>query len=325
MGSVCEGVCGVMSALLYVVGALAAVAGAAAIAFGIPVKEFSLGDTLILAGTVALTGGLILIGLGATVAQLQRVAEMLGARPLGRNGLEAARGGRVPFPPKPKAEPPRAPSGELPPFVPAPIEEPAERAEPVAVRSGEEQAPPSIRNPELARAEEAPVEQAEPVKPAPPPFKFPDLPRPSARQPEPPLVRDLDFEPPPTPPPAPPAWRTAAPPRDERPRAEPRPSYFDAMWKDDKKAAPPDAPAPEPRPRADTVAEDNMQFVPPEPSDSPPQAEEPPRAVAVLKSGVVDGMGYTLYVDGSIEAELPDGTLRFASINELRAHLEKTG
>jgi hypothetical protein len=34
-------------------------------------------------------------------------------------------------------------------------------------------------------------------------------------------------------------------------------------------------------------------------------------------------MGYTLYVDGSIEAELPDGTLRFASINELRAHLEK--
>jgi hypothetical protein len=49
------------------------------------------------------------------------------------------------------------------------------------------------------------------------------------------------------------------------------------------------------------------------------------RTVAVLKSGVVDGMGYTLYVDGSIEAELPDGTLRFASINELRAHLEKTG
>jgi len=48
-----------------------------------------------------------------------------------------------------------------------------------------------------------------------------------------------------------------------------------------------------------------------------------PRAVAILKSGVVDGMGYTLYVDGSIEAELPQGTLRFASINELRSHLEK--
>ena len=33
-------------------------------------------------------------------------------------------------------------------------------------------------------------------------------------------------------------------------------------------------------------------------------------------------MGYTLYVDGSIEAEL-QGTLRFASINELRSHLAK--
>jgi hypothetical protein len=59
----------------------------------------------------------------------------------------------------------------------------------------------------------------------------------------------------------------------------------------------------------------------------PPERPEPetqkPRAVAILKSGVVDGMGYTLYVDGSIEAELPQGTLRFASINELRSHLEK--
>ena len=52
-----------------------------------------------------------------------------------------------------------------------------------------------------------------------------------------------------------------------------------------------------------------------------PEIEQAP--VAILKSGVVDGMGYTLYVDGSIEAELPQGTLRFASINELRSHLEK--
>jgi hypothetical protein len=57
---------------------------------------------------------------------------------------------------------------------------------------------------------------------------------------------------------------------------------------------------------------------------APAQAGEAPRA-AVLKSGVVDGMGYTLYVDGSIEAELPQGTLRFASIDELRSHLEKNG
>jgi hypothetical protein len=53
-----------------------------------------------------------------------------------------------------------------------------------------------------------------------------------------------------------------------------------------------------------------------------PEAQKP-RSAAILKSGVVDGMGYTLYVDGSIEAELPQGTLRFASINELRSHLAK--
>ena len=53
------------------------------------------------------------------------------------------------------------------------------------------------------------------------------------------------------------------------------------------------------------------------------EPETKPRAVAVLKSGVVDGMAYTLYVDGSIEAELPQGTVRFASIHELRNHLAK--
>jgi hypothetical protein len=41
----------------------------------------------------------------------------------------------------------------------------------------------------------------------------------------------------------------------------------------------------------------------------------------VLKSGVVDGMAYTLFSDGSIEAALPQGRLRFGSISELRQHL----
>jgi hypothetical protein len=46
--------------------------------------------------------------------------------------------------------------------------------------------------------------------------------------------------------------------------------------------------------------------------------------VTILKSGVVDGMAYTLYSDGSIEAELPQGKLRFGSITELRNHIEQT-
>ncbi len=46
--------------------------------------------------------------------------------------------------------------------------------------------------------------------------------------------------------------------------------------------------------------------------------------VSVLKSGVVEGMAYTLYSDGSIEAQLPQGTLRFGSITELRTHIEQS-
>lgn len=126
-------------------------------------------------------------------------------------------------------------------------------------------------------------------------------------------------------------WRTppAAP-----PPLRPQPANFDAMWPAEgkvegkvAKSPPPGAPAGAPRgaprealspePKADAIAREAF----------PAKRAEPempkPRTVAILKSGVVDGMGYTLYVDGSIEAELPQGTLRFASINELRSHLEK--
>ena len=48
-----------------------------------------------------------------------------------------------------------------------------------------------------------------------------------------------------------------------------------------------------------------------------------PRPLPILKSGVIDEMAYTLFTDGSIEAQMPDGTMRFASIEELRKHLEK--
>ncbi|MGC2779045.1 MAG: DUF308 domain-containing protein, partial [Bradyrhizobium sp.] len=56
---------------------------------------------------------------------------------------------------------------------------------------------------------------------------------------------------------------------------------------------------------------------------APAPAEATP--VSILKSGVIDGMAYTLYTDGSIEAQLAQGTVRFASIDELRIHLEQDG
>ena len=55
----------------------------------------------------------------------------------------------------------------------------------------------------------------------------------------------------------------------------------------------------------------------------PTPVPESSRPVAILKSGMIDGMAYTLFADGSIEAVLPTGTLRFASVDALRLHLEK--
>src|SRR5689334_2409286 len=127
-----------MSVLLYLLGIISALGGIAAIMFGIPVKEFSFGNTLILAGTGGLVGGLIIIALAAAVSHLLRIGEMLGARPLSKAGrfepFEAP--AKVPFPPKPKARR-EAPAAELPPL---PIAE--EKREP-------DFAAPSLRNPDV--------------------------------------------------------------------------------------------------------------------------------------------------------------------------------
>jgi hypothetical protein len=259
-----------MSMLLFIIGGIAVMVGAATVAFGIPINEFSFGNTLIVSGTTIGAGGLIVIAIAAAVGQLTRIAEALAARPaaLPHEGLEpppeaagAPAPGRIPFPSRTR---PAEPALREPPAFEPPV-----GAEPAAAEEhAEESFAPALRNPEappLTVEEEvslspqpssssAPAEFAEPRRPAPP--------------------HEPVYEPP----------------------------NFDAMWPA-KPEQPPVSAAPEPAPPA------------------PPPS--PPRAVAILKSGVIDGMGYTLYVDGSIEAELPQGTLHFASIDELRAHLEK--
>ncbi len=48
------------------------------------------------------------------------------------------------------------------------------------------------------------------------------------------------------------------------------------------------------------------------------------RPVRILKSGMINDVTYTLFSDGSIETQAPEGTLRFASIEDFRKHLEKS-
>jgi hypothetical protein len=310
-----------MSLLLFGVGGIAVVVGVVMAGFGIPVSEFSFGNTLISAGTTTAVGGLIVVGLGAVVSKLQQVADALATQAPIRPSppldvYEAVAGSRpapapsrIPFPSKPKPE-----AGVR---EPHPVERRA-----VAPASGElpivDQAAHSFA-PTLPNPDEPPVTVEEEVSLSPQhPAAAPAATAAESGQ----LASPLGINESSTG-----EARQAPTPQAAPAQGRQHSTYFDAMWPADTKPAkspasseakpesmfdlPPHEAAPAPAPRA-------------EPEAPKPQAgSEPPRAVAILKSGVVDGMGYTLYVDGSIEAELPQGTLRFASINELRSHLEK--
>ena len=82
---------------------------------------------------------------------------------------------------------------------------------------------------------------------------------------------------------------------------------------------PPEPPAAARRPPPRSPSTFTEPGPPPPPEPTP--VEQAP--VTVLKSGIVDGMAYSLYSDGSIEAQMPEGMMRFASIDELRAHLDQ--
>jgi hypothetical protein len=272
--------------------------------FGIPVHEFSFGNTLIVAGTTAAVGGLIVIAIGVAVAQLQKIAELLAMRPAVKSSrplemmetptMSRAASSRVPFPPRPSAEPGPAeqPSKE----APAPLER---------VTDDHAGAAPMLSNPDRSEAvvEEYDIKQYEEVSLSPQQQMAPGATEAgeqasvkataSAEQPA--------FDAP---------WRSAPPP--QRP---PQSSYFDTMWPADSR--------PPRRPFADETRFESKPEPKFEPEPMPQPEEKSEAAAAILKSGVVDGMAYTLYVDGSIEAELPQGTLHFASINELREHLAK--
>jgi hypothetical protein len=109
---------------------------------------------------------------------------------------------------------------------------------------------------------------------------------------------------------------------DAAPHVEPAPeappASFDDAWPKPDRGRPTEPTASRrPPPRAPLAIEP----APPPPVPEPPVEEQP--TVTVLKSGVVDGMAYSLYSDGSIEAQMPEGMMRFASIDELRSHLDQ--
>jgi hypothetical protein len=335
-----------MSVILSLLGIVLAAAGVAAIGFGIPINEFTLGTTLVLAGTTGLAGGLILIGLAAVVAELGRISEALKTRPVAR----------------PAARPPEV----VEPVVPAAPSIVAVPTSGIAagVRPSQANIPSQANVPPRLR-HEAPVRDARPIAAdtlASQPSTVDassnaierlrsSIPRAERPKPEPSLVADHDDVPlspngkhqahQPMPPSGQSQSTEPKVPTDDRAgdaavdalkasrldflfrarpaRPTPSPENFDAFWPSERRVGSVEADA---VPKVEDVQAQPDQAVSvqdPPPESTPPQ--EPP-ATAILKSGVVEGMAYTLYADGSIEAELPDGTVRFGSIAELRAHIE---
>jgi hypothetical protein len=360
-----------MYLVLLLIGVLVSAAGFITIGFGIPINAFSLGNTLIVAGTTAVAGGFVVIGLAVVVRHLRRIADVLAARPQAGRVQRPAEIAEAMAPPAARAVPspvPTRPSMPRPPEVSIP--RPESRAEP--------------RAPE-PRPTVEPRFPASGVAPGPLDWMRPKA-KPPAGPMEPPVVEIRDeaplsprppqrplFSPPPLSPaasaepsPEPRAWspgrggdvaeaklaavaaarseqisgaeqiaRAAPDVRPEEPESAKEQGgketgLFDVVWPDVRASA---AAIPaetgkneaklEAAPRRDDPAvADKPADKPAEDSRKEPSASE--RPTSILKSGVIDGMGYTLYADGSIQAEMPQGTVTFASVDALRAHLEQS-
>jgi len=269
-------------------------AGLLAIAYGIGV-QLSTGNTLIIAGMIGVCTGMIMLGFWTTVRELKNIARRLG------NGLPDARGEAGLRPVLPVAGTrDSAPAGGG--FPAAEELDGPGSFSPAAP-------PPPWQNEAVLRDHPIP----EPMHPEPPPKPKRNLLFSSTSRKERDRAQARSGE--------------ALPPdllsSDLRPRApsvlpvetaEPRPASFEDPWpKAERAKAGEISPQWRSSRMPPTLAEANGGLARPE--DRP--------EVMVLKSGVVDGMAYSLYSDGSIEAEMPEGMMRFASIDELRAHLDQ--
>lgn len=322
-----------MFVILLILGILVTGAGFVTIGFGIPINEFNLGSTMIIAGTTAVAGGLILVGIAFAVDQLTQIAQALRPRAGSRPAIQpveqafpsATRPGpspvQVPIPVPAASPSPVKPPMPAPPRAPVFANPKAEErlSEPASPESAPEVSFSAIERlrsslgrtdrkaGDVAATEDAPYSPGGPVRgPAPAPggnaaanWGNGAAPAEGAGAGEGPKKPPLDF-----------LFRSKA--------REPQPEPFDAVWP--KRGAR----------RSDEQADPGGSARPAgeQPSERPSAAETPAsapdelRPAAILKSGVVDGMAYTLYADGSIEAQLPQGTVRFGSIAELRLHIE---
>ena len=290
-----------MTAVLLVSGLCLLLGGIVAVGFGVPYKEFSLGSTLILTGVIAACTGMTMLGFWSAVRELKRIALELRTGTPGevRAGSLTSVGDA--------AESQTEPGGTL-----------FGRDQPNSMVRSAGPAPASqraLRRDEAsARDRERGDEQAREQADAPPEAKprrnllFSST---SRRERERAQARLTE------PSPSEPASEASASSPASRGAAEANVSAGEDDWQDRTRAGNSVPPRHRGRAPSSSVSEPSGRA-----SETKSRTEDQ-SPVTVLKSGVVDGMAYSLYSDGSIEAQMPEGMMRFASIDELRAHLDQ--
>lgn len=277
---------------LVLLGVLIALAGLAVIGLGVTIYVSAFGNTLITTGAVAASGGFVITAMGLVLRQLDRLTRQIErSYPAGEAEAEEAAA-------QPAARSARAGRSATPRLsvddLLSPEEADAEPAAPPARDRAAErpQERPQERAPERQQERQPERQTDRPPAPRRPAGPSPLLPPPETGQPADPMVEARRQRLQRGPEPAPEA--PAAPPAPPRPRT----GY-----------------EPPPRP-----ARSAPETPPPVPAPAPAREPDEPR---ILKSGIVGGMAYTLYSDGSIQAELPTGVVRFASLQELRDHVSQ--
>jgi hypothetical protein len=301
-----------MMIVLLIAGIGAVLAGIAAIVVGLPVKEFSFGNTMILAGVVGICTGVIVLALAVVVSELKIIVRRLEQR-------------------SPAETHPRsslAPGSGAPPAYPDAGDDQfpfsRDRGAPDEASEIEPTAPGSLP----WRGEAAPrgrqdtpfAPEAAELAPAAKPRRnlmFSSNSRKERERAQGRLAAD----------PSSPEYRPAPPVAPPVPEAdETPPAAFDDAWPKSERVSERSR-AELPAPRRGRAAPSTFTETNPVASaadrQAPPARNLDEPSVTVLKSGVVDGMAYSLYSDGSIEAQMPEGMMRFASIDDLRAHLDQ--
>jgi len=270
--------------VLLIAGLGLVLAGLLTVGFGVQL-ELSFGNTLILAGAIAACTGMILLGIWTVVRELKNIARRLGA------GVAAESHTSLPS-------------------VAASAD-----AEPAA-----QSASPLPWHEEAASRDRVRGDVPEPVEAAPAHKPRRNLLFSSSSRKERERAQARTTEPsaadvrPASPGPASPAVPSES--------SEVPPATFDDAWPRPERLRTVDLPPRRSAGAPSTFTEANAA-APAADRDQPAAPSEAQPPVTVLKSGVVDGMAYSLYSDGSIEAQMPEGMMRFASIDELRAHLDQ--